>query len=67
VNSQAWQAGPATGSPLLGAGLAWVECQVRATLPAGDHILFLAEVVEVGLNREGEPLTLKEAGFRYAG
>jgi flavin reductase (DIM6/NTAB) family NADH-FMN oxidoreductase RutF len=63
----AWKPGPATGSPLLDAALAWVECKVAASHPSGDHVLYLAEVVEVGLNREGAPLTLKEAGFKYAG
>ncbi len=59
--------GPATGSPLLDAALGWVECKVVGSVPSGDHVLFVAEVVEVGLNREGAPLTLKEAGFKYAG
>lgn len=59
--------GPVTGSPLLEEALAWVECKVISQTPAGDHILFIAEVVELGLNREGTPLTLKETGFKYAG
>ena len=59
--------GPRTGSPVLASAMAWVECQIISSLPAGDHILFVAEVIEVGLNREGAPLTLKEAGFKYAG
>jgi flavin reductase (DIM6/NTAB) family NADH-FMN oxidoreductase RutF len=56
-----------TGSPLLREALGAVECRVVSELPAGDHILFLAEVVDAHLNREGEPYTMKEAGFRYSG
>ncbi len=67
INDAAWKPGPLTGSPLLDGTLAWVECRIVSSLPAGDHILFVAEVVEVGLNREGAPLTLKETGFKYAG
>jgi len=67
ISDVAWKPGPLTGSPLLDSAPAWVECQIVSSLPAGDHILFVAEVVEVGLNREGVPLTLKEAGFKYAG
>ncbi len=67
INEAAWAPGPLTGCPLLDDALAWAECRIVSSLPAGDHILFVAEVVEVGLNREGVPLTLKEAGFKYAG
>jgi len=63
----AWQPGPVTGSPILEIALGWVECQVVRNLPSGDHILYVAQVVEVGLSRAGTPLTLKEAGFKYAG
>ena len=63
----AWKPGPVTGSPLLEAALGWVECKVVGSLPSGDHVLYVADVVEVGLNREGTPLTLKETGFKYAG
>jgi flavin reductase (DIM6/NTAB) family NADH-FMN oxidoreductase RutF len=67
ITGNAWEPGPATGSPVLAAALAWVECRVQGSIPAGDHIVMVAEVVEVGLNREGTPLTLKETGFKYAG
>src|SRR5712664_556599 len=56
-----------SGVPVLVDGLGWVECRVVATLPAGDHTLVLGEVVGAGLEREGEPLTLAEAGFKYSG
>ena len=63
----AWWPGPATGSPVLDIALGWVECRVVSSLSSGDHILYIAEVVQVGLNRAGTPLTLQEAGFKYAG
>ena len=56
-----------TGCPLLHDALGWVECRVTATAPAGDSTLVIGEVVNVGLRREGLPLTMKEAGFRHAG
>jgi flavin reductase (DIM6/NTAB) family NADH-FMN oxidoreductase RutF len=62
-----WKPGEATGSPVLDAALGWVECRVQGSVPAGDHLVMVAEVVAVGQNREGTPLTLKEAGFKYAG
>ncbi|HLF00591.1 MAG TPA: flavin reductase family protein [Anaerolineales bacterium] len=67
LNDLATRPGPVTGSPLLAGALGWVECRVLGSLPSGDHVLFLAEVVEAGVNRDGAPLTLKEAGFKYGG
>ena len=56
-----------TGSPLLEQALGAIECRVVQEHPVGDHILFVGEVVDAHLNREGEPLTMKETGFRYSG
>jgi flavin reductase (DIM6/NTAB) family NADH-FMN oxidoreductase RutF len=67
LDGLAIRCGPATGSPLLAETLGWVECRVLSRHPSGDHTLFLAEVVEAGINREGAPLTLREAGYKYAG
>ncbi len=55
------------GLPVLNDALGWLECQVRGSVPAGDHTVFVAEVVEAGVLREGEPLTMQETGFRYYG
>jgi len=63
----AWQPGSVTGSPLLDSALGWVECRIQKSVPSGDHIVYVAEIVQVGLNRQGAPLTLKETGFKYAG
>lgn len=56
-----------SGCPVLLDCLGWVDCRVAGSLPAGDHVVFVAEVTDVGLRREGEPLLMKTAGFRYAG
>jgi flavin reductase (DIM6/NTAB) family NADH-FMN oxidoreductase RutF len=58
---------PGARTPVLAEGLGWVECRLVATLPAGDHTLMLGEVIEAGTEREGAPLTLQEAGFKYSG
>jgi flavin reductase (DIM6/NTAB) family NADH-FMN oxidoreductase RutF len=57
----------ADGPPRLKEALGYFECEVRGETPAGDHVLVLAEVVDAVVQREGESLTLKETGFRYAG
>ena len=55
-----------TGVPLLDDALAWLECEVRQTLEVdGDHTLFIGEVVDGGVIRRAEPLTLLASGLRY--
>jgi len=55
------------GLPVLRDALAWFECRVREKVAIGDHTIFVGEVVEAGVQREGEPLTLAETGFKYGG
>lgn len=57
----------ANGCPILRDALAWVACEVRRTAPAGDSTLVVAEVMDVGMQGQGQPLTMSEAGFRHAG
>lgn len=56
-----------TGAPLLVEALGHLECAVRAEAPAGDHTVFVGEVVEAKVRRQGTPLTMAETGFRYFG
>jgi flavin reductase (DIM6/NTAB) family NADH-FMN oxidoreductase RutF len=61
---------PRSGAPILDDATGWVDCEVRSEVDAGDHVLFVAEVVEAGLGpgpSDAETLTLRETGFRYAG
>jgi flavin reductase (DIM6/NTAB) family NADH-FMN oxidoreductase RutF len=57
----------ANGCPVMRDALAWVACEVRHTAPAGDSTLIVAEVMDVGMLADGQPLTMAEAGFRHAG
>ncbi len=56
-----------TGCPLWLDGLASVECVVEGQLAAGDSTLVLGRVVHAMVHREGEPLTMRAAGFKHAG
>ena len=58
---------PGANTPVLADALGWLACRLVTTLPAGDHTLVLGEVIEAGVENEGEPLTLQEAGFKYSG
>ncbi|MGQ0714485.1 MAG: flavin reductase family protein [Gemmatimonadaceae bacterium] len=57
-----------SGAPILDEATGWLDCRVDQEVDAGDHVLVIAEVVDVGVGSvEAETLTLKETGFRYAG
>jgi flavin reductase (DIM6/NTAB) family NADH-FMN oxidoreductase RutF len=62
----AYTSGPG-GAPILRDALAWVACEVKHTVEAGDSTLVIAEVSDVGMQGDGQPLTMNEAGFRHAG
>lgn len=51
-----------TGAPVLDDALAWVDCRVHAEYPAGDHTIFVGEVV-AGDAREGAPLIYYRGGY----
>ena len=52
----------ATGAPVLEAALAWADCRVTQALAAGDHTIFIGEVVEADA-REGRPLVYYRGGY----
>jgi flavin reductase (DIM6/NTAB) family NADH-FMN oxidoreductase RutF len=56
-----------TGAPILVDPLAWFECRVMDEVRRGDHTIYVGEVVEAGVRREEEPLTLRDTGFFYGG
>jgi flavin reductase (DIM6/NTAB) family NADH-FMN oxidoreductase RutF len=51
-----------TGAPVLADALAWVDCRVRAEHVAGDHTVFIGEVVG-GDAGEGAPLLYYRGGY----
>ena len=56
----------AHGTPVLQGALAYLECRLHSTQPAGDHTIFITEVEEVEV-REGEPLLYFRSRYRGIG
>jgi flavin reductase (DIM6/NTAB) family NADH-FMN oxidoreductase RutF len=54
-----------TGAPLLLGALAMLDCEVRERIPAGDHLILLAEVKAVSVH-EGDGLTYFRSRFGTA-
>lgn len=56
-----------TGCPIFKDALSFFECKVVDKVEKGDHYIYVGEVINAGVHREGDPLTLKETGFYYGG
>lgn len=52
-----------TGAPILEGTLGYLDCKLVNTLPAGDHDMFVGEIVTGDLG-EGEPLLYFAGGYR---
>ncbi len=58
-----WRPSHRTGSPVLADVLAWVDCVVEAEHEAGDHLIVVGRVVDLGLERHALPLLFYRGGY----
>lgn len=56
-----------TGCPIFKDALSFFECKVVDKIEKGDHFIYVGEVINAGVHRTGDPLTMKETGFYYGG
>ena len=52
------------GPPLIADAVAWLECRTWAEYDAGDHTIFVGEVVRAERNERREPLVYIESSYR---
>lgn len=45
-----------TGCPILPNLTGWFDCRLQTAHPSGDHLIFVGEVVDAGLDMDAEPL-----------
>jgi len=53
----------ATGAPILEGALAFVDCVTETEHDAGDHLIVVGRVVELGYAPEGKPLVFYRGGY----
>lgn len=54
-----------TGCPILRGSLAWFDCRLAAIHDGGDHLIFVGEVVAVGIGEDtDDPLLNYEGSYR---
>jgi flavin reductase (DIM6/NTAB) family NADH-FMN oxidoreductase RutF len=54
-----------TGSPILDGAAAFLDCRVAASHQAGDHVIFIGEVVAIGHDQDALPLLFHRGQYRY--
>ena len=52
-----------TGAPILEDALAFVDCETIAEHDAGDHVIVVGRVLELGYQPEGKPLLFYRGGY----
>ena len=52
-----------TGAPIIEEALAFVDCETVAEYDAGDHLIVVGRVVELGYRHEGKPLVFYRGGY----
>jgi 3-hydroxy-9,10-secoandrosta-1,3,5(10)-triene-9,17-dione monooxygenase reductase component len=58
-----WQPGT-FGAPLIDGSLAWLACSVRDVVDAGDHVLVLANVLDLNYEPNAQPLLYFRSEYR---
>lgn len=51
------------GPPLLDGATGWLECQVSAELPAGDHTFFVGDVLRAERGAAAAPLVYSDGAY----
>ena len=59
-----WKGAGTTGAPIIDDVLAWLDCTIEAQHEAGDHVIVVGRVHELGLtHHEGKPLVFFRGGY----
>jgi 3-hydroxy-9,10-secoandrosta-1,3,5(10)-triene-9,17-dione monooxygenase reductase component len=61
-----WTTGK-TGSPILQEAIGYVDCVIDAEHEAGDHVIVVGRVVDLGQPAEGGPLLFWRGGYAQLG
>lgn len=54
----------ASGSPVLEGAIGYLDCRLHTSHDAGDHEIFIGEVLELGFDPDGEPLVFHGGGYK---
>jgi len=55
----------ASGSPILDGAVGYLDCALHASHEAGDHVIFIGEVLALDFNNDTAPLVFHAGGYRF--
>jgi flavin reductase (DIM6/NTAB) family NADH-FMN oxidoreductase RutF len=55
----------ASGSPVLDGAVGYLDCALHASHEAGDHVVFIGEVLALDYSNEVPPLVFHAGGYRF--
>ncbi len=58
-----WHRSP-SGHPVVAGSVAWVDCEIDRLVDAGDHVLVLGRVLDMGVERGQQPLLHHRSSYR---
>ena len=65
--SVGYSGAPETGSPLIDEIVGWIDCDIESVSDAGDHLLVLGRVRDLGIGEPRLPLVFFQGGYgRFA-
>ena len=56
-----------TGAPIINDAIAYLDCVLRGQFAPGDHTLFIGEVIEGDVLKDGDPLSSHDLEHVYGG
>jgi flavin reductase (DIM6/NTAB) family NADH-FMN oxidoreductase RutF len=56
-----------SGSPILEGAIGYLDCRLHAAHEAGDHQIFIGEVMELGFDADGQPLLFHGGRYKLVG
>jgi flavin reductase len=57
----------ATGSPLIDGTAGYLDCRLVASHEAGDHVIYVGEVLALGVEPDARPLLFHGGRYRFLG
>ena len=67
IGGEQFELGRETQCPLLVNSPAWWECKVVGEVAKGDHTVFVGQVVDASVRREGQTILMRDHNLNYGG